>query len=77
VLQHKLKEIGYAPDGLPYKGDTLFLAGQHSDYVLQTDINAIHALFPNATLSWVANAGHWLHAENPKGFTNALQDFLR
>lgn len=76
VLQHKLKEIGYALDGLPYKGDTLFLAGQHSDYVLQTDITAIHALFPNATLSWVANSGHWLHAENPKGFTIALQDFL-
>ena len=76
VLQHKLKEIGAAPNGLPYAGETLFLAGQQSDYVLQTDMTAIHALFPNASLRWVADAGHWLHAENPKGFTDALQDFL-
>ena len=76
VLQHKLKQIGVTPTGTPYTGDVLFLAGQQSDYVLQTDMAAIHALFPNASLYWVADAGHWLHAENPKGFTDALQDFL-
>ena len=76
VLQHKLKEIGAAPTGLPYGGETLFLGGQQSDYVLQTDMTAIYTLFPNASLRRVADAGHWLHTENPKGFTDALQDFL-
>ncbi len=76
VLQHKLEEIGDAPTGLPYEGETLFLAGQQSDYVLQTDMTSIYALFPKASLGRVADAGHWLHAENPKGFTDALQDFL-
>ena len=76
VLQHKLKEIGAAPTGLPYTGKALFLAGKQSDYVLQTDMTSIQDLFPRASLHWVANAGHWLHAENPKGFTIALQDFL-
>ena len=76
VLQHKLKEIGTAPTGSPYTGKTLFLAGQQSDYVLQTDMTAIQDLFPRASLRWVADAGHWLHAENPKGFTIAVQDFL-
>lgn len=76
VLQHKLKEIGAAPTGSPYTGKTLFLAGQQSDYVLQTDMTAIQDLFPSASLRWVADAGHWLHAENPKGFTIAVQDFL-
>lgn len=76
VLQHKLKQIGVTPTGTPYAGDVLFLAGQQSDYVLQTDMATIHTLFPNASLYWVADAGHWLHAENPKGFTDALQDFL-
>ena len=76
VLQHKLKEIGAAPTGSPYTGQTLFLAGQQSDYVLQTDMAAIQDLFPSASLRWVADAGHWLHAENPKGFTIAVQDFL-
>jgi pimeloyl-ACP methyl ester carboxylesterase len=76
VLQHRLKEIGAAPTGLPYSGKALFLAGKQSDYVLQTDMTAIQDLFPRASLHWVANAGHWLHAENPKGFNIALQDFL-
>jgi pimeloyl-ACP methyl ester carboxylesterase len=76
VLQHKLKEIGAAPTGLTYSGKTLFLAGKQSDYVLQTDMTTIQDLFPKASLHWVADAGHWLHAENPKGFTIALQDFL-
>jgi pimeloyl-ACP methyl ester carboxylesterase len=76
VLQNKFKEIGAAPTGLPYTGKTLFLAGKQSDYVLQTDMTSIHDLFQRASLHWVANAGHWLHAENPKGFTIALQDFL-
>ena len=76
VLQHKLKQIGAPPTGTPYAGDVLFLAGQQSDYILETDMATIHALFPNAYLNWVADAGHWLHAENPKGFTDALQDFL-
>mgnify|MGYP001269844204 CR=1 FL=1 len=32
MAQHKLKEIGAAPAGLPYTGKTLFLAGKQSDY---------------------------------------------
>ena len=76
MLQHTLTQFASTPIATPYRGDVLFLAVQQSDYVLQTDMAAIHALFPNASLYWVADAGHWLHAENPKGFTDALQDFL-
>ena len=32
--------------------------------------------FPNAEIKKIANAGHWLHAENPKDFTAEVLDFL-
>ena len=76
VLQHKLNEIGAAPPTGTFYGETLFIGGAKSDYILKEDVANIQSYFPNALLSWVANAGHWLHAENPKGFTEALHDFL-
>lgn len=76
VLQHKLVEIGAAPKTGIYEGKTLFLAGSKSDYIVEDDLDKIHAFFPKAKLDWIENAGHWLHAENPKGFTQALHNFL-
>ena len=32
--------------------------------------------FPNASMKSVEHAGHWLHAENPEGFTKVLHGFL-
>lgn len=75
VLQHKLAEIGAAPNVGTFGGKTLFLAGSKSDYIVEDDIDKIHAFFPKAKLDWIENAGHWLHAENPKRFTQALHDF--
>ena len=76
VLQHKLGEIGAAPVEAIYTGETLFLAGENSDYILAKDFSIIKSYFPNAALNWIPKAGHWLHAENPKAFTLALQDFV-
>lgn len=76
VLQHKLNEIGAAPKEAAFEGKTLFLGGQNSDYILEHDLAKIQSYFPNAALKWIADAGHWLHAENPKAFTAALHDFL-
>ena len=51
------------PNNIPTP--TLFLKGQTSDYILDTDLPHIQNHFPNATLTTIPNAGHWLHAENP------------
>ena len=32
--------------------------------------------FPKAIIKKIANAGHWIHAENPKDFTAEILDFL-
>lgn len=47
---------------------TLFLKGSKSNYISTEDSVLIKQMFPNATISEISNAGHWLHAENPQEF---------
>jgi pimeloyl-ACP methyl ester carboxylesterase len=55
---------------------TLFLKGQNSKYILDSDIPEIASLFKNYTIKTISNAGHWLHAENPNEFYNTVIEFL-
>lgn len=58
----------------PYIGKTLFLAGEDSGYVKADDVSA---LFPDATLSVIANAGHWLHVQQQGVFIERVEQFLQ
>lgn len=64
------------PAGTAYRGPTLFVCGEHSDYVAPEGRERALALFPAARFATVAGAGHWLHAENPAGFLGAVAPFL-
>lgn len=69
VLAEKLEEIGAAlSEDLHYNGDTLFLRGDRSDYIKETDAKLINDHFPNAEIITITGAGHWLHAEKPEEF---------
>lgn len=59
-----------------FSGDTLFLAGSKSHYILPQDHFLIKQQFPNSKIISIANAGHWIQAENPKDFNNAVRTFL-
>ena len=54
----------------------LFIRGEKSDYILDSDIEHIHKFFPNAELKTIAGAGHWIHAENPKAFFETVMEFI-
>ena len=56
---------------------TLFLRGDKSDYILDSDFETIYHHFPKADIETVSNAGHWLHAENPKEFFDKTVHFLK
>jgi pimeloyl-ACP methyl ester carboxylesterase len=58
----------------PFTGKTLFIAGENSGYVSPYDITK---LFSQATLSIVANAGHWLHVRRPDVFIALVEKFLQ
>jgi len=77
VLKNRMEEIGDTIAPMEsYSGDTLFLRGDRSEYITSNDADLIAKHFPNAGLETVSNAGHWLHAENPKAFFQIVLDFL-
>ena len=61
----------------PYNKRVLMLSGALSDYVTPARQPEIATLFPNAEFASIAGAGHWLHAEKPREFQAAVEQFLR
>jgi pimeloyl-ACP methyl ester carboxylesterase len=60
----------------PYTGPALFIRGAKSEYIRATGEPAIPELFPRAEVHTIADAGHWLHADNPGGFLQIVREFL-
>ncbi len=78
VFNTKIDQIGQAlPFDNYFSGTTLFLRGEKSDYILDADFETIYHHFPIATIQTIPNAGHWLHAENPKAFLEHTLQFLQ
>lgn len=59
-----------------FEGDTLFIAGEKSNYILPQDEYGIKQQFPKARIVTVKNAGHWVQAENPVDFAVFVKQFL-
>ena len=80
-LESLTKNYDEIVKGLPaesiYYGETLFLRGGNSHYILDRDGPLLQAHFPKYSLVTMSNAGHWLHAENPKEFYEAVIHFLQ
>ncbi len=78
VLEERYDEIGVAlPPRALFEGPVLFLKGALSGYISDQDENLILAHFPDSRIISIANAGHWLHAENPVDFYNNVVSFLK
>lgn len=77
VLERDMHHIlGFPETSGQYNGLTLFLSGATSDYVLPEHRARIKALFSNARFAKIQDAGHWLHAEQPRAFEASLRAFL-
>lgn len=64
------------PGGRSFDSPTLFVRGARSDYIQPQDEATIRALFPQATISTIEDAGHWIHAEAPAAFAALVRAFL-
>ncbi len=77
VLKNEVGEVGESlPSYSRFEKDTLFLRGHRSEYIGVGDESIIKNHFPKAKIVTIANAGHWLHAENPKAFFEAVINFV-
>jgi esterase len=60
----------------PFTKPTLFIRGQHSDYIKPEDEPIIKELFPSAEVKTAPASGHWVHADNPAWFLESSLAFL-
>ncbi len=78
ALKNSMPQIIGWPDITgSYSGPTLFVAGANSDYVDEKGRAAIKPLFPNARFAKLKDAGHWLHADQPRAFVETLRLFSK
>lgn len=59
-----------------YSGPTLFIVGETSDFILPEYEPVIRRMFPKAEMKVIADAGHWVHADDPDAVLTAVQEFL-
>jgi len=56
---------------------TLFIRGLDSDYIVDEDIPSIQLQFVNGEVEDVEDAGHWVHAQQPKLLYEMVISFLK
>jgi pimeloyl-ACP methyl ester carboxylesterase len=78
VLSRSIERVGAAmPEGAAISAPTLFVRGERSGYISAADEAEIRRRFSRVEVVTVPQAGHWVHAENPTGFLEAVLPFLR
>lgn len=59
-----------------FAGETLFIVGERSDYVLDSDKEIIHKHFPGAKIHTIKEAGHNPHADDLGNFYQVVEAFI-
>lgn len=77
AIEAHVEDLG---QGLPseaiFEKATLFIAGEHSNYIQLGDHGLIAGHFPQSKIVTVAGAGHWVHAEKPNEVAGLIIEFL-
>lgn len=53
----------------------LFIKGEKSNYIQEIYMPAIKKIFAHSKFKTIEGAGHWVHAEKPKEFTECIKEF--
>ncbi|MBP7272761.1 MAG: alpha/beta fold hydrolase [Saprospiraceae bacterium] len=65
------------PSNVTFNKPTLFVRGAESKYVQDEDWHAIQQHFTDASLTTIADAGHWVNADQPEKLIASVQAFLQ
>lgn len=69
--------LGFSIPSGAFRGPTLFLYGGNSNYVPDDHRPTIRCFFPQVQFEAISNAGHWVHADQPAAFVDAVSRFLK
>ncbi|KYQ90681.1 hypothetical protein DLAC_09317 [Tieghemostelium lacteum] len=64
------------PQNLQFTKPTLFIRGEKSPYIQDRDTPIIKSFFPHSQITTIPNAGHWVHADDPKSFLKITSEFI-
>lgn len=77
IILNNLNEVEKSlPNKLFYGGEVLFVKGEKSNYINDSNINSLINQFPKYKIVEIQNAGHWVHAENLNDFIKETLLFL-
>jgi esterase len=77
AINQNIEIVGKALNNInPFLQPTLFIRGEKSNYILESDFEEIKHIFPNSEVKTIANSGHWIHAEQPQEFIRIVSAFL-
>lgn len=77
IIKKNMNVIAGEIEGDTVTTPTLFIKGELSPYISELDYPMIKKQFPNSRIEIIKQAGHWLHAENPKLFYKLVTDFFK
>lgn len=76
VIKDKIENVGVSQfEENSVDVPTLFIRGDQSAYIQKEDVELIQQMFSDVQILTIANAGHWLHAEQPDEFFQIVKDF--
>ena len=75
VLEREMSNILAPLDEGEVMTTSLFIRGDLSNYILDEDIADLEDQFPDSEVVTIHDAGHWVHAEAPGPFLDALLSF--
>lgn len=76
AISQAVDKLNAALPGQRIIARTLFLRGENSGYIRDTDWPGILAIAPNSMLQTIAGAGHWIHADAPSEFLKCTLGFF-
>lgn len=75
VIDKEYSNVGVEVPHASSNVETLFMRGEKSNYITDSDLNDIQQRFPNYKLVTIPGSGHWIHAEKPNEFFDAVMEF--
>ncbi len=76
VLEKHISEMGSELAIEKIELETVFVRGEVSNYILESDYDSLKELLPNSEIVTALKAGHWVHAEAPEFFYNSVMSFF-
>jgi len=77
VISKEIETIGIEVPTFKSQTPTLVLRGEKSDYITGDDVVDFNVRFSNLKIDTIGGAGHWLHAEKPVEFSDAVLRFIK